>query len=70
MLQQLSGSIAVANAIALCRPEVVPCYPITPQTHIVEHISTLVKTGKLKGCSYANVESEWLDWRPVIVLAD
>lgn len=59
MLQQLSGSIAVANAIALCRPEVVPCYPITPQTHIVEHISTLVKTGKLKDCAYANVESEF-----------
>ncbi|NOQ17191.1 MAG: pyruvate ferredoxin oxidoreductase [Methyloprofundus sp.] len=59
MLQQLSGSIAAANAIALCRPEVVPCYPITPQTHIVEHISTLVKKGELKNCSYANVESEF-----------
>ena len=59
MLQQLSGSIAVANAIALCRPEVVPCYPITPQTHIVEHISTLVKKGELKNCTYANVESEF-----------
>jgi pyruvate ferredoxin oxidoreductase alpha subunit len=59
MLQQISGSIAVANAIALCRPEVVPCYPITPQTHIVEHLSTLVKTGKLKNCSYKNVDSEF-----------
>ncbi len=59
MLRQISGSIAVAEAIALCRPEVVPCYPITPQTHIVEHISTLVKSGQLKNCSYENVESEF-----------
>jgi len=59
MLHQISGSIAVANAIALCRPEVVPCYPITPQTHIVEHLSTLVKSGRLKNCTYKNVESEF-----------
>ncbi|MCU7800329.1 MAG: pyruvate ferredoxin oxidoreductase [gamma proteobacterium symbiont of Lucinoma myriamae] len=59
MLHQISGSIAVANAIALCRPDVVPCYPITPQTHIVEHLSTLVKSGQLKNCAYENVESEF-----------
>ncbi|MCU7837203.1 MAG: pyruvate ferredoxin oxidoreductase [gamma proteobacterium symbiont of Taylorina sp.] len=59
MLYQISGSIAVANAIALCRPDVVPCYPITPQTHIVEHLSLLVKNGKLKNCTYKNVDSEF-----------
>ncbi len=59
MLHQMSGSIAVAKAIALCRPEVVPCYPITPQTHIVEHLSELVKSGQLQNCSYLNVESEF-----------
>ncbi len=59
MLRQISGSIAVAEAVALCRPEVVPCYPITPQTHIVEHISILVKSGQLKNCTYENVESEF-----------
>ncbi len=59
MLNQMSGSIAVAKAVALCRPEVIPCYPITPQTHIVEHLSFLVKSGKLTGCSYENVESEF-----------
>lgn len=59
MLRQISGSIAVAEAIALCRPEVVPCYPITPQTHIVEHLSELVKSGQLKNCTYENVESEF-----------
>jgi len=59
MLDQISGSIAVARAIALCRPEVIPCYPITPQTHIVEHLSTLVKSGKLQNCTYENVDSEF-----------
>jgi len=59
MLRQISGSIAVAEAISLCRPEVIPCYPITPQTHIVEHLSALVKSGQLKNCSYENVESEF-----------
>ena len=59
MLHQMSGSIAVAKAVALCRPEVVPCYPITPQTHIVEHLSVLVKSGQLENCTYENVESEF-----------
>ena len=59
MLSQISGSIAVAEAVALCRPEVIPCYPITPQTHIVEHLSELVKSGALKNCTYNNVESEF-----------
>lgn len=59
MLHQMSGSIAVAKAVALCRPEVVPCYPITPQTHIVEHLSVLVKSGALQNCTYENVESEF-----------
>ncbi len=36
MLQQIEGSKAMARAIALCRPQVVCAYPITPQTHIVE----------------------------------
>ena len=36
-----------------------PCYPITPQTHIVEHLSVLVKSGRLKNCTYKNVDSEF-----------
>ena len=36
MLEQIEGSRAVARAVALCRPEVIPAYPISPQTHIVE----------------------------------
>ena len=36
MLKQIEGSRAVAEAVALCRPEVICAYPISPQTHIVE----------------------------------
>ena len=59
MLKQVEGSIAVAEAIAACRPEVVCAYPITPQTHIVEGIGALVKKGELANCEFINVESEF-----------
>ena len=45
MRSQIEGSQAVARAVALCRPEVVSAYPISPQTHIVEALSDLVRTG-------------------------
>ena len=47
MLKQTEGSHAVAEAVALCRPEVICAYPITPQTHIVEGLGEMVKTGAL-----------------------
>ncbi|MBF0624805.1 MAG: pyruvate ferredoxin oxidoreductase [Magnetococcales bacterium] len=59
MLKQTEGSQAVAEAIAMCRPEVICAYPITPQTHIVEGLSALVKTGQLANCEFINVESEF-----------
>ena len=59
MLKQCEGSQAVAEAIALCRPEVICAYPITPQTHIVEMLGSLVKSGTLAKCEYINVESEF-----------
>jgi len=59
MLRQIEGSRAVAEAIALCRPQVVCAYPITPQTHIVEGLGELVKSGELADCEYINVESEF-----------
>jgi pyruvate ferredoxin oxidoreductase alpha subunit len=59
MFHQIEGSLAVAKAVALCRPEVVSCYPITPQTHIVEAVSALVKSGELTPCEFVNVESEF-----------
>jgi pyruvate ferredoxin oxidoreductase alpha subunit len=49
----------VAETVALCRPEVVCAYPISPQTHIIESIGELVKTGELAPCEFINVESEF-----------
>jgi pyruvate ferredoxin oxidoreductase alpha subunit len=59
MLKQVEGSRAMAEAIALCRPEVICAYPITPQTHIVEGLGELVRAGTLADCEYINVESEF-----------
>jgi len=59
MLKQIEGSRAMAEGIALCRPEVVCAYPITPQTHIVEGLGEMVRTGELKNCEFINVESEF-----------
>jgi pyruvate ferredoxin oxidoreductase alpha subunit len=59
MLKQIEGSRAVAEAVALCRPEVICAYPISPQTHIVEGLGELVKSGKLTPCEFINVESEF-----------
>ena len=59
MLKQIEGSQAVAEAVKLCRPQVISCYPITPQTHIVEGLSAMVKSGSLAPCEFLNVESEF-----------
>src|SRR5210317_1190631 len=59
MLKQVEGSHAVAEAVALCRPEVISAYPITPQTHIVEDLGAMVKTGDIKNCEFMLVESEF-----------
>ena len=59
MLKQIEGSQAVAQTVALSRPEVICAYPISPQTHIVEALGELVKEGALSPCEFINVESEF-----------
>jgi pyruvate ferredoxin oxidoreductase alpha subunit len=59
MLKQIEGSRAVAEAVALCRPEVICAYPISPQTHIVEALGGMVKDGSVTDCEFINVESEF-----------
>lgn len=59
MLKQLETSRAIAETVALCRPEVVCAYPITPQTHIVEALAEMVGEGQLEPCEFINVESEF-----------
>ncbi len=50
-------SIALADAVKLCNADVIAAYPITPQTHIVEHLAELVANGELDA-EYVPVESE------------
>jgi pyruvate ferredoxin oxidoreductase alpha subunit len=59
MLRQIEGSQAIAETVALCRPEVICAYPISPQTHIVEGLASLVRSGRLERCEFVNVESEF-----------
>ncbi len=53
----LEVSVAVADAAMLSDVDVVSAYPITPQTHIVEHLAELVANGELNA-AYIPVESE------------
>ncbi len=50
-------SLAIAEAAKLANTDVVAAYPITPQTHIVEHLAELVANGELDA-EYIPVESE------------
>jgi pyruvate ferredoxin oxidoreductase alpha subunit len=59
MRNQVEGSRAIAETVARCRPQVVPAYPITPQTHIVEAVGAMVKDGTLTPCEFITVESEF-----------
>ena len=58
----MEGARAVAEAVALSRPEVICAYPNTPQTHIVEALGAKVKAGTLRRCEFLNVESEGIGW--------
>ena len=43
----LTGNSAIAYGAALSRPKVIPAYPITPQTEIIESLSEFVAEGLL-----------------------
>ncbi len=58
MMKVVEGSYAVAHAVMCCSPDVVSAYPITPQTHIVEHLSQLVADGELDS-EFLTVDSEF-----------
>ncbi len=50
-------SLAAAEAVKMANVDVIAAYPITPQTHIVEHLSELVADGELDA-EFIPVESE------------
>ena len=56
-LRLLTGGEAVAHAMCQVDPDVVPVYPITPQTPIIQTFAKLVADGKAS-TEIVNVESE------------
>ncbi len=55
--RMIQGARAMAEMTALCRPQVISAYPITPQTLIVEELAQIVADGDLK-TEFINVEGE------------
>jgi Pyruvate:ferredoxin oxidoreductase and related 2-oxoacid:ferredoxin oxidoreductases, alpha subunit len=53
----LTGNTAAAEAAALCRPDLIAAYPITPQSSVVEHLAEMVYDGRLDS-EFVQVESE------------
>ena len=53
----ISGSDAIAQAVRLCKPKVLPMYPITPSTLIPERLSEYVANGEMDS-KIIYVESE------------
>jgi len=56
-LKVLTGNAAAAYAVALCRPDVISAYPITPQTELVEVLYRLMAEGQLE-CEAVEPEGE------------
>ncbi len=49
-------SVAIGDVVKMANADVIAAYPITPQTHIVEHLAELVAEGELDA-AYIPVES-------------
>jgi pyruvate ferredoxin oxidoreductase alpha subunit len=57
MIKVISANKAIAEAVKLAKPNVIPVYPITPQTSISEYLAQFVADGDLRA-EYIRVESE------------
>ncbi len=57
MVNALTGNEAAAKGAALCKPDVIAAYPITPQSSVVEHLAQMHADGLLKA-EMVEVESE------------
>ncbi len=57
VLKVMSANQAIAEAVKLANPSVIPVYPITPQTTISEYLAKFVADGDI-GAEYIRVESE------------
>ncbi len=56
-VQVLNGNKAAAIAAALCRPDIIAAYPITPQTPLVEYLADFAANGVIDS-TVSEVESE------------
>ena len=56
-LVAMTGNTAAYTGAALCRPDLIAAYPITPQSSVVEGLAGMVYNGKLDA-SFVQVESE------------
>ena len=56
-MKVITANRAIAEAVKLAKPNVVPVYPITPQTTISEYLASFVADGEL-AAEYIRVESE------------
>jgi pyruvate ferredoxin oxidoreductase alpha subunit len=57
VLKVMTANKAIAEAVRLARPQVIPVYPITPQTSISEYLAQFVADGEIDA-EYIRVESE------------
>lgn len=57
MIKVISANRAISEAVKMCKPDVVPVFPITPQTTISEYLAQFVADGELDA-EYIMVESE------------
>ena len=53
----MPGNKAIATGVKLARVEVIPAYPITPQTTIIEYLAEFVANGELVA-EYIHSEGE------------
>lgn len=56
-IQAMTGNTATYTGAALCRPDLIAAYPITPQSSVVEGLAGFVYNGKLDA-RFVQVESE------------
>jgi len=55
--KMMDGNEAAAWGVKLSRVEVIPVYPITPQTELINHLAEMIARGELKA-KYIKVEGE------------
>lgn len=53
----MTGNTAAYTGAALCHPDLIAAYPITPQSSVVEGLAGMVYNGKLNS-NFVQVESE------------